>query len=106
MNYEEQYAQKQVYSKLYKNMALFGRTCFPTALHKDIPPFHANIYSSLAEDDKRRVAIAAPRGTAKSTTTTLVYPLWRAAFKKSYEDLFIVIISESQAKSINFFARI
>ena len=87
-------------------MALFGRTCFATALHKDIPPFHANIYSSLADDKKRRVAIAAPRGTAKSTTTTLVYPLWRAAFKKSSEDLFIVIISESQAQSINFLSRI
>ena len=87
-------------------MVLFGRTCFPTALHKDIPPFHANIYSSLADDKKRRVAIAAPRGTAKSTTTTLVYPLWRAAFKKSSEDLFIVIISESQAQSINFLSRI
>tara|TARA_R110002020_G_scaffold128392_3_gene287756 strand:+ start:4931 stop:6424 length:1494 start_codon:yes stop_codon:yes gene_type:complete len=106
MNYEEEYAQKQVYKKLYKNMALFGRHCFPTALHKDIPPFHANIYSSLADDKKRRVAIAAPRGTAKSTTTTLVYPLWRAAFKKSNEDLFIVIISESQAQSINFLSRI
>ncbi len=105
-NYEEQYAQKRVYEKLYRNMALFGRHCFPTALHKDIPPFHADIYSALSDDKKRRVAIAAPRGTAKSTTTTLVYPLWRAAFKKSNEDLFIVIISESQAQSINFLARI
>jgi predicted phage terminase large subunit-like protein len=105
-NFEEQYAQKKVYTKLYKNMALFGRHCFPTALHKDIPPFHANIYASLADDNKRRVAIAAPRGTAKSTTTTLVYPMWRVAFKKSKEDLFIVIISESQAQSINFLARI
>ena len=104
-DYEQQYAQKQVLSRLYKNMALFGRTCFPTALHKEIPPFHSEVYSSLA-GDKRRVAIAAPRGTAKSTTTTLVYPLWRAAFKKSNEDLFIVIISESQAQSINFLSRI
>ena len=87
-------------------MALFGRTCFPTALHKEIPPFHKDVYTYLADDSKRRVAIAAPRGTAKSTTTTLVYPLWRAAFKKSDEDLFIVIISESQAQSINFLSRI
>ena len=50
--------------------------------------------------------IAAPRGTAKSTVTTLIYPLWRAAFKSSKEDLFIVIISESQAQSINFLSRI
>jgi predicted phage terminase large subunit-like protein len=52
------------------------------------------------------VLIAAPRGTAKSTVTTLIYPLWRLAFKRSDEDLFIVIISESQAQSINFLSRI
>ena len=58
-------------------------------------------------DDKvRRVAIAAPRGTAKSTTTSLIYPMWRLAFKKSDEDLFMVIISESQTQSINFLSRI
>ena len=50
--------------------------------------------------------IAAPRGTAKSTVTTLIFPLWRAAFKRSNEDLFIVIVSESQAQSINFLSRI
>ena len=106
MDYEEQYAQKQVLQKLYGNMALFGRMCFPSALRKEIPPFHSDIYRSLSDDSARRVAIAAPRGTAKSTTTSLIFPLWRAAFKRSDEDLFIVIISESQAQSINFLSRI
>ena len=106
MDYEEQYAQKKVYSKLYGNMALFGRMCFPSALRKEIPPFHSDIYRALSDDSARRVAIAAPRGTAKSTTTSLIFPLWRAAFKRSDEDLFIVIISESQAQSINFLSRI
>ena len=87
-------------------MALFGRHCFPTALRKQTPPFHHEVYSSLADDDEKRVLIAAPRGTAKSTVTTLIYPLWRLAFKRSDEDLFIVIISESQAQSINFLSRI
>ena len=87
-------------------MALFGKYCFPTALKKSTPPFHTNIYKDLANDKKRRVLIAAPRGTAKSTVTTLIYPLWKAAFKKTNEDLFIVIISESQAQSINFLSRI
>tara|TARA_R100000700_G_scaffold10306_1_gene14953 strand:- start:7127 stop:8494 length:1368 start_codon:yes stop_codon:yes gene_type:complete len=64
------------------------------------------VYSALADDDEKRVLIAAPRGTAKSTVTTLIYPLWRLAFKRSDEDLFIVIISESQAQSINFLSRI
>jgi len=106
MDYEEEYAQKKIYKKLYENMALFGRMCFPSALRKEIPPFHSDIYRSLSDDSARRVAIAAPRGTAKSTTTSLIFPLWRAAFKRSDEDLFIVIISESQAQSINFLSRL
>jgi len=106
LNYEVEYAKKQAYKKLYENMALFGRYCFPSALNKEIPPFHAEVYKALKNDKYRRVAIAAPRGTAKSTTTSLIYPLWKAAFKKSDEDLFIVIISESQAQSINFLSRI
>ena len=106
MDYEEKYEQLQALKKLKNNMALFGKYCFPTALKKSTPPFHTNIYKDLANDEKRRVLIAAPRGTAKSTVTTLIYPLWRAAFKKSDEELFIVIISESQAQSINFLSRI
>jgi len=106
VDYEEEYEQKKVYEKLYKNMALFGRICFPTALKKEIPPFHHDIYKNLSDSKVVRAAIAAPRGTAKSTTTSLIYPLWKAAFKRSDEDLFIVIISESQAQSINFLSRI
>ena len=87
-------------------MALFGKHCFPTALRKSTPPFHREVYAHLSDDEKRRVLIAAPRGTAKSTVTTLIFPLWRAAFKRSDEDLFIVIVSESQAQSINFLSRI
>ena len=106
MDYEERYAQLEALKKLRNNMALFGKHCFPTALRKSTPPFHTEVYANLADDEKRRVLIAAPRGTAKSTVTTLIYPLWRVAFKKSDEDLFIVIISESQAQSINFLSRI
>ena len=106
MDYEAKYEELRALQKLRNNMALFGRHCFPTALRKHTPPFHHEVYSALADDDERRVLIAAPRGTAKSTVTTLIYPLWRVAFKKSDEDLFIVIISESQAQSINFLSRI
>jgi len=106
MDFEEKYAQLEALKKMRKNMALFGRYCFPTALRKQTPPFHHEVYSSLKDDDTKRVLIAAPRGTAKSTVTTLIYPLWRTAFKSSNEDLFIVIVSESQAQSINFLSRI
>ena len=106
MDYEERYEKLQALKKLKGNMPLFGRFCFPTALRKITPPFHHEVYRDLSDDSVRRVLIAAPRGTAKSTVTTLIYPLWKVAFKRSDEDLFIVIISESQAQSINFLSRI
>jgi predicted phage terminase large subunit-like protein len=106
MDYEEKYGQLQALKKLRNNMALFGKHCFPTALKKVTPPFHGEVYKNLSDDAIRRVLIAAPRGTAKSTVTTLIFPLWKAAFKRTDEDLFMVIISESQAQSINFLSRI
>jgi len=87
-------------------MGLFGKVCFPTALNRDIPPFHTELYTHLRNEAKKRVLIAAPRGTAKSTTVSLIYPLWKVAFKPEDEDLFIVIISESQSQSVNFLSRI
>jgi hypothetical protein len=105
-NYEAQYEKLQVLKKFRSNIGLFGKVCFPTALNKDIPPFHNELYQHLRNEDKRRLLIAAPRGTAKSTTVSLIYPLWKVAFKSDTEDLFIVIISESQSQSVNFLSRI
>ena len=105
-DFEAQYEQKQALKKLYNNIALFGRHCFPTALRKATPPFHHEIYNALRNRSKRRVLIAAPRGTAKSTVTSLLLPMHRIAFKHPDEEEFIVIISESQAQSINFLSRI
>ena len=105
-NYEEKYQRRKVLSSLKHNMALFGRICFPTALRKAVPRFHHEIYKALMDYNIKRVLIAAPRGLSKSTVASLIYPLWNIAFKKSDEDLFIVIISESQTQSINFLSRI
>ena len=55
MDYEERYAQIQALKKLRDNMALFGRHCFPTALRKETPPFHHEVYRNLSDDDKKRV---------------------------------------------------
>ena len=60
MDYEEQYEQLQALKKLRNNMALFGKHCFPTALKKTTPPFHNDVYKYLADEDKKRVLIAAP----------------------------------------------
>lgn len=106
MDYEAQYELQQTLKKFYESMGLFGKICFPTALKADIPPFHTEVYKNLQNPRVPRVLVAAPRGTAKSTVSSLILPLWRAAFKPQDEDLFIVIISESQTQSINFLSRI
>ena len=105
-DFEAKYAKQNALKKLKSNLGLFGRTMFPTAIAKAVPPFHHEIYRNLAADDKKRVLIAAPRGTAKSTVTSLILPLHRIAFKPSASDLFMVIVSESQSQSINFLSRI
>jgi predicted phage terminase large subunit-like protein len=94
------------YDKLYRDIALFGKTCFPTAITANIPKIHHEIYSDLRDSSLKRLLFASFRGSAKSTIASLVYPLWRVAFKRSDEDLFIIIISEAQAQSINFLNRI
>ena len=105
-NYEEKYQKLQILKKFRRSIGLFGKVCFPTALSREIPPFHTELYANLRNEDNRRLLIAAPRGTAKSTTVSLIYPLWKVAFKPDNEDLFIVIISESQSQSVNFLSRI
>ena len=105
-DYELYYAKLQSLKKLKNNMALFGRHCFPTAFRRATPPFHSEIYRNLVNEKRKRVLIAAPRGTAKSTVSTLVFPLWKIAFKKEDDEIFIVIVSESQSQSINFLSRI
>ncbi len=105
-DYEEHYEKLQALRKLKNNIGLFGRFCFPTAAKRTTPIFHNEIYNHLSDDSVKRILIAAPRGTAKSTVVSLFLPLHRAAFKKDDEDLFIVIISESQTQSVNFLSRI
>jgi len=105
-NYEDLYEQFHVLKKLKGNMPLFGRVCFPTAISKEVAPFHHRICKSLGNTALKRVLVSAPRGSAKSTWFNLIYPMWRIAFKSSNEDIFIVIISEAQSQSINFLGRI
>ena len=97
---------KELYRKLYDEIDTFGKVCFPTAITAAVPSFHKDIYKYLRDDFKKRVLIASYRGSSKSTLCSLVYPLWKVAFKKPNEDLFIIIVSEAQAQSINFLNRI
>lgn len=97
---------KRLYRILEEDIATFGKICFPTAITAEIPEFHKEIYKNLRDSELKRLLIASFRGSSKSTICSLVYPLWRVAFKKPGEDLFIIIISEAAGQSINFLNRI
>ena len=106
IDYETTYALEQEKAGFKRDMGWFGKYCFPKALAKDTPSFHRDIYKYLKDDEARRVLIAAPRGTAKSTVCSLIFPLYKIAHKQPDDDLFMVIVSESQAQSINFLSRL
>ena len=52
--FEEKWAEQNALKKLEKNIGLFGKTMFPTALNKEVPLFHHEIYKSLSDETLRR----------------------------------------------------
>ena len=82
---------KALRETLKSNIGIFGKIAMPTAYKKETPPFHNEIYEVLGNKDYKRVLIAAPRSTAKSTIVSLVLPVYEVMHKKPDEDLFIVI---------------
>lgn len=100
-------AQKDRLEKAAKDLEYFGRTYFPhyiaapsSALHEYIAArFPEMILTSIQTGVGDKEADAAPRGNAKSTWTTLILPLWCAAFKYR---MFPLIVSETTTQGIDF----
>ena len=63
-----------------------------------IPNFHKELWALATSNDKK-VAIAAPRGHAKSTAITLSYVLAEAMFRSSR---YIIIVSDTESQSSEF----
>ena len=59
-----------------------------------VPEFHKEIYSILPTT--KRLVLAAPRGFAKSSISSIFYPLWAALFQKQ-KDICIVSATEGLA---------
>jgi len=66
-------------------------------LTSKIPEFHREIYKLV--QNEQRLALAAPRGFAKSAICSVFYPLWCALFMKKKD---ILIISASEGLSIEW----
>lgn len=68
-------------------------TCPFSSMHKELFP----LLERMVDDEPRRLAVAAPRGHAKSTLTSLALPLWAALYGKAK---FIVIVSATKEQAV------
>ena len=93
---------EQVWYTCRDNIEAFVNIFLSKAAYAKTPPFHNEIYSCLRDETLRKLAIVAPRGHSKSTVVSVAYPLWRICYNPPGEDWFLILISESQAQSINF----
>lgn len=77
------------------DIAYFAREFLPHLLTNSVPEFHLEIYGLLKNE--QRLVMAAPRGFAKSTLTTVIYPVWLAAVGCLRKDVCVVSASEGLA---------
>lgn len=80
---------------------LFAEFFLKHLLEKSTPSFHKEIYSLLP--DSKRLVLASPRGFAKSTICSVIYPLWLALWGKSKD---ICIISASETLAVDWLRKI
>jgi phage terminase large subunit-like protein len=77
------------------DIAFFAREFLPHLLTSSVPKFHLEMYQLLSKE--QRLVMAAPRGFAKSTLSTVIYPIWLAACGSRKKDICVVSASEGLA---------
>lgn len=89
------------------NLAFFAAYYFPHYSQCRNSEFHFHLYQVLKEAIKKptgqRISEAAPRGNAKSSIVSLIFPLWCAVFNKKH---FIILISDTASQANSFLSNI
>ena len=83
------------------NLEGFIKVYFKDLAKDKIPDFHREIYELLTTKD--RLALAAPRGFAKSMICSVFYPTWLATYGHKRD---ICIISASEGLAIELLRKI
>lgn len=94
--------KRRVLSLAARDLDTFGRLFMERALTARTPLMHQKIDSLLMNSAIKRKGIIAPRGHAKSTKTSVLFPLRRTLFNPRDREQLIIVISEAQAQSIAF----
>jgi hypothetical protein len=93
------------------DLYLFAIRYFSHFLRKPSSRFHKYLYTYLSENTNNRRkhsrgfkhAIAAPRGSSKSSIISAIYPLWCICYNKKK---FIIIVSDTAGQAEDFLADI
>lgn len=93
--------QEELYESYLKDVEVFARDYFGHMMEHDTPDFHREIYQMLREES--RVALAAPRGFAKSTLVCVIYPIWLSVMQIKKD---ILIISASETLAVEFLRKV
>ena len=96
--------KKDIVKRMYLDVFFFAKVIlgdknYPMHYHvrNESPAFHREVVNNLLHlSAGQKMAIVAPRGHAKSTLVSLIYPLHRILFA---EERFILLISESEMQS-------
>ena len=92
---------KDIVKLFYKDVETFARVLFPHMMGDDVPDFHKEIYKYLCTED--RIALAAPRGFAKSTLVCVFYAIYVAMMQEKKD---ILLISASETLAVEFLRKI
>jgi hypothetical protein len=84
-----------------KDVFAFAEDVLESFLVKETPDFHKEIYKFLLESN--RLALAAPRGFAKSVICSVIYPIHQALTAQHRD---ILIISASETLAIDWLRKI
>lgn len=89
-----------------RSLEAFARLYFSHYLKNEICSFHKDLYKILMEMIKVRrkhTAIAAPRGSAKSSIVSLIYVLWCICYRK---EPYMVILSETHDQAVDLLSHV
>lgn len=89
-----------------KSIMMFAKTYFPHYCKFPFAKFHLELFKYLEEmtlNRSKKVAWAAPRGNAKSSIVSLIYPIWGACY--GYEKI-IAIMSNTVGQAETFLSNI
>ena len=83
-----------------KDCIFFGIRYFPHLLTEPCAPFHHRLIDLAETPVHDRISVLAPRGHAKSTWLSIIYPIWKIVTNR---DIKIIIVSDTIEQAELFF---